>query len=520
MTQQSPTAQHSKSEANFLRILFFLFTAFLVGLIWSRNVFVTLDGPAHVYNAHLLGQLIFGGESVLHSFFVSNPFPVPNASGHILLMVFQSLFSPEVSEKLLLTLIVCLLTYGSRFLLQSAFQGLFFGAFLIFPFVFSYIFFLGFYNFSLGLGIMLVALGFYFSRREQGGGKFYIILFLFLAGLYFSHLVILGFTLLVIFLAELFSFLGNREFKGRHISALALVTAPWVVLSVLFLWFSPNAENEAGPDTFLRFTNLVRGRPMVALNFEREQVFADLIMAGLMFLTVFFVWNFFSGMLKGMSIGFKALLAGALLALCLYFALPDGMAGGGYLTDRLLLLFFILSIICLSSLRMPFWFGCCLILVSGISLAGRGFYFKQVTLIHSREAGELLETGKRIPENSLVLPLNFSHNWFESHFTDYVGAGNKSILLNNYEPGNNYFPLKWKTGNPAEWLGYPPGTKNCGDLSTFETENRTIDFVVFWKYKSDETDSCRKETVRKILKNFKPVYPARHQNDVLVKRMP
>ncbi len=78
----------------FNRYVPFLFWAMLLAgtipLLVFRH-FVTLDGPAHLYNAQLIREIWFGGHSLVNDLFRVNDFPVPNWSGHLIMALLNLL---------------------------------------------------------------------------------------------------------------------------------------------------------------------------------------------------------------------------------------------------------------------------------------------------------------------------------------------------------------------------------------------------------------------------------------------
>src|SRR5690349_10125799 len=62
--------------------------------------FPTMDGPAHLYNARLIRELL-GGNSALAPYVVLNDFPVPNWLGHFILAAAGAVVPAFLAEKIL-----------------------------------------------------------------------------------------------------------------------------------------------------------------------------------------------------------------------------------------------------------------------------------------------------------------------------------------------------------------------------------------------------------------------------------
>src|SRR6187549_2575351 len=131
---------------------YFFFSLSIINLIpvLFYKFFPTLDGPAHLYNATIINQLLAGNE-YLEKFFRFNPEPVPNWTGHFLLSCFNLLLPAFIAEKLLLVLYLLGLPFSFRSLIKTIASGNVFISYYIFPFTYSFLFFLGFYNFCVGL---------------------------------------------------------------------------------------------------------------------------------------------------------------------------------------------------------------------------------------------------------------------------------------------------------------------------------------------------------------------------------
>src|SRR5262249_19075533 len=125
--------------------------------IWRVHYIPTVDGPSHVYNAVVLRELARGTPEFARAFAV-NPRPNPNWLGHALMVPFAA--KPLVAEKLLLSLIVLLFLWGCWRL-----GGVY--AFLAMPLTFHLLLQMGFYNYSLGVALLLHAIASWW-RRERG----------------------------------------------------------------------------------------------------------------------------------------------------------------------------------------------------------------------------------------------------------------------------------------------------------------------------------------------------------------
>ncbi|MGL5890319.1 MAG: hypothetical protein ACRC3B_10560, partial [Bacteroidia bacterium] len=150
---------NSPKFKNGAEFLCFCAVAFLVlNPILAMGWFATEDGASHSYNAGVLYQLLFGNDEFLGQYYTINPLPAPNWIGHLLLAFFNEWFGVAGGAKILHLL------YG--FGLIFAFRRLMFVvsprprvmSYLIFPLVFNTIFLFGFYNFCLGVVMLLLGI--------------------------------------------------------------------------------------------------------------------------------------------------------------------------------------------------------------------------------------------------------------------------------------------------------------------------------------------------------------------------
>ena len=161
------------------KYFFLLITGLNLIPILSRKFFPTLDGPAHLYNAQLIKSLLFDNYTLLGDFFIFNQEPIPNWTGHIILSFFNLFLPSFVAEKILLLSYMIGLPLSFRALIKTIAPSNRLFSYLIFPFTYSFVFFLGFYNFCIALVLILITLNYWVKHEENlSSRKNVLILFL------------------------------------------------------------------------------------------------------------------------------------------------------------------------------------------------------------------------------------------------------------------------------------------------------------------------------------------------------
>jgi hypothetical protein len=100
------------------KLLFLLLALLNLLPLLPDPFFTTLDGPAHLYNARLIGDLAFSSDSQAGEFFRFNPENLTNFTGHLMLLALLQLFPAGTAEKILIALILLAFPYAFRFVVR------------------------------------------------------------------------------------------------------------------------------------------------------------------------------------------------------------------------------------------------------------------------------------------------------------------------------------------------------------------------------------------------------------------
>jgi len=476
----------------------------------------TMDGAAHLYNARLLLELVFNGGEGLQGYYSLNPEPVPNWTGHLVLMLGMLVGLPAfLAEKVLLLCIgigLPLAFYSLVKKIRSEVPGPL--SLLILPFVYTFLFGLGFYNFTLGLVFFLLTLRQWFSIREQPDFGKNILLFVGIALCYFSHLlsfVMLAISLLVLVLSDYFSSTDKVHRKQIFRNALAVLTL-FIPFLALFAFFYLKRDGASGAQLSMQelVEILVGIRSLVIYNFGHEYGKTTLIYHVLMVLSVGAAFLFSKEEVR--SKVFWSRLSWAILtliSLILLFVMPDSSSGGGYISQRISLFLFFFVLLWINENLYPKMLARAaagLVVILHFMLVVQ--YIK-VAATQNKEAGYMAEVAGHIKPGSVVLPIRSSWNWLDGHFSNYLGIDKPLTILENYEASTGYFPVLWNDERvPAFEIGY--GASDCAYWKKGNAVVAQPDYIVFWGVKDPE--ACEAGLLETVQQHYELVYTSQEDH--------
>jgi hypothetical protein len=463
--------------------------------VFGVSYFVTHDGPAHLYNAVLLKEFATGADHS-NSIFELTPFPVPNYLGHAIMALFSFVFSPAMSEKLMVAVYIIVLAVSFRKLVLWYSPGNPLLSWLVFPFTHSFLLYMGFYNFCLGTALLLLSIWFFLSRRDKPGFKNSFILFFLTTALYFSHLFCFLFFVFFILLHYLYERVLKEKrsnpfsylisLKGFSIAVLpGLILAIWFIITQSGGGILPGKRKKIGD----LIEWIGEGRPFITLK-DTEYIYTWLFGLGIAVLLIQTLAYRWQKERKWLSV--DLFLFSALLSLIACFVFPDEAATGGFVSVRWILFFFIFLALWISSQPQKFIYQAVLVLVfTGLSCYRIYYHYKEEVKL-SGAVEDYVSVGAGVHQHDVLLPLNYSENWMHSNISNYLGAETGAQVLDNYEGNKPHFPLRFRKGkNPYTNLGNFAGKipPQPDFYKYFKGGNRLMDEVVRWRYKG-QNDSC------------------------------
>ena len=181
----------------FANLPFWLLLAMPLALLLVLGSFPNQDGPIRLYYADIYRSLLAGSGTYSAYFKIKHILP-PYMLADYLLIGLMSFLPPLLAERIFLCLYTIVMALGFRSLLRALNTGSGALAVCIIPFVLHKFIYLGFYQFSLGVALALIACGEYLRDPEGVRGWRRVRFLALLAVIMLSHPIPLFAVLLVI----------------------------------------------------------------------------------------------------------------------------------------------------------------------------------------------------------------------------------------------------------------------------------------------------------------------------------
>ncbi len=307
--------------------------------------FVTVDGATHVGSAAVIRDVLQGAGAVHLRYLDFTAFPAPNILPAIGLALATLVLEPAASEKLLQIAYVILMPLALLYALRSVRAGRDWLAILAVPLTFTFAFQYGFYDFSVGVGLFLVAAGFLWRHRTAPGWRAATVFGTLAFLLYLTHVV--PFLNLLVFGGVVATWRatsaliagGPRAAAGvvAKMLPLAISTLPSVVLAAAFFLTTDSAV----PDKYLALPLQIIGVLGLGLGLVTTDRLEILVAVGLaVTLLVMFVDALGRRLRESprATSDEDALLVYAVVAVLIACLAPGSVASGGsYIPERLAL---------------------------------------------------------------------------------------------------------------------------------------------------------------------------------------
>jgi hypothetical protein len=263
--------------------------------------------------------------------------------------------------------------------------------------------------------------------------------------------------------------------------------------------------------------NLFIARPLITLRFETELDYAVTISCGFWILLLYNIVAFVRNMRFDRN---AALLVLSFIILLAYFFVPDQLGSGSFVSHRLLMFFYLFSLLWVGTNAIP-----------NLIKISAAFFFVMVSLVFlsyhydesaklDADAKEYVSAGAGINAGTVVLPLGYSGNWLHTNLSNYISADKNIIMLDNYEAAMIHFPLKWKKEmNPYTGMNFSSLDVPCTGLAEYEKViGRKIDYILRWGFNNSTNDSCAMVMNRYIAENYTRIFISSQQRAELFRK--
>jgi hypothetical protein len=496
--------------------------------------FPTMDGPAHLYNSNLVKELILNSNSPLSDFYQLNSDPVPNWLSHFILTTGRFIFPAWLSEKILLILYFTLLPLSFRALIKVYNKP--YLSYIIFPFTYSFLFYIGFYNFCMAFIFLFYSIRYWLLYDEQRKFKNAAILFSLITLCFFAHIVVYSFLLFSLFLLITLPFITQKT-GNKSISVAQLVkkylflffaAVPSLILFIKFVL----SKNMTFNNDFVETNELIKWikdiRPIIALVYNPELRLTEVLYHLFIGLTAILLYRRIQQIKFEESLTFKEKVINAIrngffikadiflfisiVTLFFYFNVPSG-SGAGMMSERFCHIFYIFFItwLAMQPLTRGLWIFSMIIII-GINF-GFVYRYTLATIGFNRDAVLIYNTAQYIKPYSTVIPINHSDNWLGIHFSNYLGCEKPLVILENYEADVGWFPVKWNDNKmPVITLGSMKKNDACLYWRSSQNELNTqmADYVFIYGTNQD-TSECGNSVTNMLARYYNKVYESENK---------
>ncbi len=502
-----PISKGLQKYQNLESVLFWLMMAIGVAPIWWLSQIPTQDGPAHLYNAHLLSGWWKTSFPIDRVFFALNHTPVPNWLSTALLAILMQLFSPQLAERLLLTSYVVLLPLSFRYASQSFDYVSRYTYFLGFALVWNYFFQLGFFNFCLSLVWYLFFLGYWARNRHSLGLWNVVHLFLLSVLLYFSNglsYYLAGATVGVLSLVALATAPRGQSHKRQWYAVLLPQVGLLLSLPLSILFFAQHGKHYATRPSPVSFRSLiwsVTRLPILLTSLNSIDLKLSALFGILLALGAGLAVYSRRDRPQKLMWSDALLLAGACLFV-FYIVAPEHTGGGGFINDRIFLFALATVALWVSMQQYDRTTAALLTAAAMISILGLQVRTFERNARLSAMLDQYSTAANHIEEHKLLWALNLDpagtgyvqarepglrEDPFE-HAGAILALQRNLVDLNNYEAASKNFPIVYNDAfDPFHIIeilprdgGAPTFPRRVNLAKYDQLTGRAVDYVLLW----------------------------------------
>ena len=500
-----PTAPPSRSRLSGESLLFGALLILHLALVWAFPFLPTQDGPGHQAVAFILRQYDRPEAGLLRQYYLPNREALPNWFIFFLMSKALGFLSVPMAEKVLVSAYVLLLPLSARYALRAVDPRSTFLAVLAFPFIYNFLFQMGFFNFCWSLPAFFFTVGYWLKRPEKQSLLRILRLALLLLWVYFCHPVTLVVTVACLWALAGWRFLLDRRqglWKGFRAWLLGplLASLPALILMASFVGRRTGAK--------ISFLPLwVKVKHLAAL-YSLASVSRWTIPLAALLALLFYALAFLglrSRRWRPFTVADGLLLA-VLVAVVAFFTAPTDLAGGAFVNHRLNLFPFLILILWLGTFEHPAGRRRVIqVAAAGIAVAFLGLFAWMYARV-DEGLSQIAAAGDHVEPDRTLLFLSYAHQGegpdgqplvFRTepfvHAGGYIAARKRLVDLSLYEANENYFPILYRpTLNPFLHLsvgllgieGTPPRVEI---LAYPQRTGGRVDYVLIWGLPQDRS---------------------------------
>jgi len=514
-----------ENKFSWLKESYVFYGILLINLIVLSTVkyYPSMDGPAHLYNSNLIYHLIKGDCNSLFDFYTINKILIPNWTSHFILSSLYFILPAWLAEKALLFMYLIGLSISFRLLIKQLCPNNIYLSIFIFPFIYSFLFHLGFYNYSLSFIFLFYALYYWLKTQNIQNFKKYFILFILITLTYFSNVLTfcfvglcLGLFIISYEISDYYIYKKNLVLSVKSLIkklvVLFIVSLPGLILLIIFYknTIFSSSQSQYSVSELSKWINDVRAL-IVYKYVGEEMITQQFLYIIIVIISISIFLRFYNNPTKKfISIVNKndILLLPILIALASLYIIPNG-SSAGMMSDRYCLMFYMLLIIWVASQPIPKKLSKLVMILIIIFHFGLLFKHQNGTIRSLNNDAKLIESASEFIEpGCIVLPLDMTDNWLESHFSNYLGTNKPIIILENYETSVGWFPVRWNSEKMPKILLNDKtsidGYQWFSNINSVKT--RQIDYVILIGNIKKIDDSDHKELKNALSMNFKLIY--------------
>ena len=311
------------------------------------------------------------------------------------------------------------------------------------------------------------------------------------------------------------------KYGFKRILLLLLISLPSLIFLFIFfrnVTFFPS-ENTYSTNELIKWIN--DARPFIVYDYVGEEIITQ------QYLHIFLILITISvlGVDKRMpNLTFKKadiILIPIIISLTLYFITPND-SSAGMMSDRYCLIFYIFSLVWVCSRSIKNNLSRLLVLFMIFLHIGLIFKHLNGTIKKlDKDALSIYNSSVYIKDNSIVLPINFSDNWLELHFSNYLGVDKPLIILENYEASVGWFPITWNSKSfPKVLLGDKKSIDGINWKSNTESEKiRQIDNILLYGNMNEINNKEWLDLKELVSTNFRLIYKSDDNYVILYERI-